>query len=185
MEKLETINQFLSDNYGIDTDDSLPIFRVVWSDDQFEKRMTKFTDSGIELLNFEVRELPKYLYARHVYILERRVLVPEENIKELAGVKKSYEPLWIFTDKNEQPIRPTIQGAKFVIDTVLAAQGKKSLSKYKDPLEGLTAAEAYELNKQRVDQLQVELFGDESDLQGETFNESGSAVFVPPNYKIN
>lgn len=182
-EKIETINQFLKDNFGIDTEDSLPIFRVVWSEDQFEKRLTEYTDSGVKLLTPEVRTVPKYSYLKDVYVLERRVLVPEQSQKELAGLKKSYEPLWNFHQEDGTPIPPSIQGCKFIIDTVYAALGKRDLSKYKDPLDGLTPAEAYELNKQRVDKIQEELFGDESDLGGETFNESGSAIFVPDNYK--
>lgn len=181
-EKIETINQFLRDTYGIDTEDSLPIFRVVWSNDQYEKRETKYTDTGIELLHAEVRELPKYSYLKDVYVLERRVLVPEASIQELAGAKKSYEPLWNFKQEDGTPIPPTIYGCKFIIDTVYAALGKRSLSKYKDPMEGLTSVEAYELNKQRIDKIQEELFGDESDLGGETHNASGSAIIMPENY---
>lgn len=181
-EKIETINSFLRDNYGIDTEDSLPIFRVVWSEDQYEKRETKFTDTGIELLTPEVRTVPKYSYLKDVYVLERRVLVPEQNQKELAGAVKSYEPLWNFKQEDGTPIPPTIQGCKFIIDTVYAAIGKKSLNQYKDPMEGLTPAEAYELNKQRIDKIQEELFGDESSLGGETFTESGKSIFVPKNY---
>lgn len=183
-EKIETINQYLKDNFGIDTDDSEPIFRVVWSDDQFEMRETKYTDSGVELLHAEIRNLPKYKsYAPHVYILERRVLVPDTNLKELAGMKKSYEPLWVFTGKDGNPVPPTISGCKFVIDALYAALGKKSMAKYVDPDAGLTAEEAYEKKKGEIDVIENELFGDESSLGGETFNESGSAIFVPPNYK--
>lgn len=181
-EKIETINQFLRDNYGIDTDDSLPIFRVVWSEDQFEKREMKFTDSGVELLYPEVRMVRKYSYLKDVYILERRVLVPEQNQKELCGLQKSYEPLYNFKQEDDTPIPPTIAGCQFVIDVVYAALGKKDLSKYKDPMEGLTPAEAYELNKQRIDKIQEELFGDESSLGGETHNASGSAIIMPKEY---
>lgn len=184
MEKLETINQFLRDTFGIDTDDSEPIFRVVWSEDQREKRLMSHSDAGIELLHPEVREVMKYrsMGVRDSYILERRVLVPDESLKELAGLKKSYEPLWVFRSENGQPLRPTISGCQFVIDALYAALGKKTLAKYKDPLAGLTAEESAELKSKKVDQIMVELYGDEADLAGETHNESGSAVFVPKTY---
>lgn len=185
-ENLLTINKFLRDTYGIDTDDSEPIWRVVWSEDQYELRKTKYTDAGIELLTPEVRKLPKYKqYIQSSYILERRVLVPEMNQEELAGALKSYEPLWVFRHENGDPSRPTIAGCQFIIKTVLAAQGKSSLHKYKDPMEGLTPQEAYEVNKQRIDQIQEELFGDESSLGGETHNASGSAIIMPSNYSKN
>lgn len=184
-EKIETINQFLRDTYGIDTDDSLPIFRVVWSEDQFEKRETKYTDSGIEMLTPEVRTVRKYSYLKDVYVLERRVLVPEQNQRELAGAVKSYEPLWNFKQDDDTPIPPTIQGCKFVIDTMYAAIGKSNLLKYKDPMEGLTAQEAYELNTQRIDKITEELFGDESSLGGETHTAGGAAIIMPSNYKAH
>jgi hypothetical protein len=182
-EKIETINQYLRENYGIDSDDSEPIFRVVWSEDQFEKRETKFTDEGIELLFPEIRTLPKYRsYIKDSYILERRVLVPDESLKELAGIKKSYEPLWVFIGKDGNPVPPTILGCKFVIDAVYAAIGKRGMAKYKDPDAGLTAEEAYEKKKVEVDKIEEELFGNESSLGTETFTESGSTIIVPPGY---
>jgi len=182
-EKIETINQFLKDNFGIDTDDSEPIFRVVWSEDQFEKRETRYTDSGVELLYPEVRELPKYKsYIQNAYILERRVLVPDESLKELVGVKKSYEPLWVFIGKDGNPVPPTILGCKFVIDAVYAALGKSGMAKYKDPDADLSAEEAYEKNKVKIDKIEEELFGDESSLKGETFTAGGSTIIVPPGY---
>jgi|SRR5215203_3287056 len=182
MEKIESINQFLREQFGIDTDDSEPMFRVVWSDDQYEKRLTNYTDTGIELLTPEVRLLPKYLYIQHAYVLERRVLVPNENLKELVSKKKSYEPLWVFVGGNGEPVPPTSNGCKFVIDAVYAALGKKSLVKYKDPLAGLTPEEVYEVKKKEIDQIENELYGDESDLKQETIGEGGSAIIVPHNY---
>lgn len=182
-EKIETINQFLRDNFGIDTDDSEPMFRVVWSDDQFEKRETKYTDTGVELLHSEVRMLPKYQWCPHLYILERRVLVPDTNLKEMAGIMKSYEPLWVFQGKDGLPVPPTTQACKFIIDCLYAALGKKSLAKYKDPQVGDTPEEQYEINKTRIDKIEEELFGNESGLKQETIGEGGSAIIVPHNYK--
>jgi len=183
-EKLETINQYLTDNFGIDTDDREPIFRVVFSDEQFEKRETKYTDSGIELLRPEVRLLPKYQWIKGMYVLERRVLVPEVNLKELAAIKKSYEPLWVFEGKDGFPVPPTILACKFVIDALYAALGKQSLAKYKEeekPAIG-SAQDNYEANKAAIDKLENELFGDESGLGQETINASGSAIIMPGNY---
>ena len=186
MEKLETINQYLEDNFGIDTDSFKSIFRVVFSDEQFEKRSTKFTDTGIELLEFEVRELPKYPWIDGCYVLERLVVVPDVNLKELAGLKKSYEPLWVFRDAQGFPVPPTILGCKFIIDALYAALGKKSMANYKDDIPAITnPQEAYEVRKKEIDQLEIELFGDESSLGQETINESGSAIIVPGNYERN
>jgi len=183
-EKIETVNQYLEDNFGIDTDDSKPIFRVVFSDEQFEKRETKFTNIGIELLYPEVRELPKYQWIKGMYVLERRVLVPDDNLKELAGLKKSYEPVWVFQGADGFPVPPTILGCKTVIDVLYAALGKSSLAKYKEDIPAIgSPQEQYEANKASIDQIENELFGDESNLGQETINASGSAIVMPANYE--
>lgn len=180
-ENVETINKFLSDKFGIDTETKNPIFRVVFSDEQIEKRETKYTDTGIELLHTEIRELPKYPHIDGAYVLERYVLVPDINLKELAGLKKSYEPLYVFTNSKDQRVRPTILACEYIIDCLYAALGKTSLRKYIDP--DSNSDEARELKKKRVDQLYEEMYGDESSLNGETHNESGSAIIVPSNYR--
>lgn len=181
-ENLETVNQFLRDTYGIDTDDSEPIFRIVFSDDQFEKRLSGYTDHGVALLVPEVRELPKYPWIQHAYVLERRVLVPAINLQELAGEQKSYEPLWVFIGGDGNPVRPTINACQFIINSLYAALGKKSMAKYKDVNAGLTPEESYEKKQKELNELENQLFGDESGLKQSTINESGNAIIVPHNY---
>lgn len=183
-ENVETINKYLTDNYGIDTESTNPIFRVVFSDEQFEKRSTKYTDTGIELLHEEVRLLPKYQWIDGAYILERLVIVPDMNLKELASVRKSYEPLWVFIGKNGFPVPPTIFSCTMIIDTLYAAIGKSSMAKYVDNPPAISnPQELYESRKAEIDKLQNELFGDESGLGGSTINESGNAIIVPSQFK--
>lgn len=182
MENIETINEFLRNQYGIDSDDSEPIFRVVWSEDQTEHRLCQFTESGMQLIVPEVRLVKKYYYINNLFVLERRVLVPEVNQKELCGLKKSYEPLWVFHDRHGNPVRPTIQGCQFVVDAVYAAIGKRGLKKYVDPLVGKTQEELVAEKEQRIDKLEADLFGDESGLKGDTVNASGSTIIVPRGY---
>lgn len=184
-ENLETVNQYLRDNFGIDTDDAEPIYRVVWGPEQLEKRLMTSTDAGIQLLHPEVREVPKYWYVPEAFILEQRVLVPESDQKQLAELKKSYEPLWVFVDHQGNPVRPTILGCKFVIDCVRAAIGKKSLAKYKDPNIGASPEETQAIHRLRLQQLENQLFGNESGLKGDTIDASGSTIIVPGNDTVN
>ena len=79
-----------------------------------------------------MREVKKYPYLRHLYVLERLVLVPEENQYELPTAKRSYEPLWAFVDADQNPVPPIWTAVKFIIDTLYAALGKKSMRKYVD-----------------------------------------------------
>jgi hypothetical protein len=60
VESIETINEQLRRAYGIDSISSRPIYRVVWANDELEKRLMHFTDAGIQLLTPEIREVPKY-----------------------------------------------------------------------------------------------------------------------------
>ena len=178
-ERIESINGQLVDLFGVDTGTGQPIFRVVWSEDQFEKRLTDRTDSGVILLESVVKLLPKYRQWIHEkYVLERLVIVPESNIPELAGLKLSYEPIWVFRGKFDEYIPPTLWGCKFVIDTLYAALGKQSMAKYIDE----ESKHPIEAKEKRIEKLTEELFGDESFLLGRTI--TGEAIAMPQSYKI-
>lgn len=172
------------DTYGIDTSTGLSIWRVVWSEDQYEMRYgtyDDYSDGGIWLRQVtEVRRAPKYKqWVPEKYVLERLVAVPEINQDELPESKISYELLYVFENKDGNYLPPKFTVAKFVIDTIYAAQGKKSLAKYKDPED---STEAFlEIKRKRIDEIQEYLYGDESGLLGTTL--TGETIIVPQNYK--
>ena len=168
LESPETINKRLIDQFGIDTHSSNPIWRVVFSDDQMEKRLTNFTKEGFELLTPMVIEVPKYKqWIQGKYILERFVIVPDFQQIELAGAKTSYEIIWTFEDKNGNPLPPKWEAINFIINTIYAAQyGTHNLKKFHDPENSQEAA--LEAKRQRVDAIIEELWGDQSSLQGTT-----------------
>lgn len=181
-----SINKQLISMFGIDTDSTNPMWRVVWSADQYEFRKGEYTDitpAGIYLRTVEeVRFVPKYSQWIHEkYILERLVAVPEMNKEELPMNKTSYEVMWVFEDKNGDFLPPRIDACQFIINTVLAAQhGTHNLKKFYDPED---TTEKYLANKKRdTDQLVEELFGDQSTLGGETVGEGGSGIIVPSTY---
>jgi len=177
-EPIESINQQLIDLFGLDTATGQAMFRVVWSEDQFENRLTTNTDSGLELPFPVMKLLPKYKqWIKERFVLERLVIVPEQNLRELAGIKLSYEPLWVFKGRNEEYVPPTLWGSKFVIDTLYAAMGKQSLAKYVDE----EAKNPTEVREKRIEKLTEELFGDESNILGRTI--TGEAIVVPQSYE--
>jgi hypothetical protein len=177
-EPIESINQQLLDQFGLDTSTGQIMFRVVWSEDQFEKRLTDRTDSGIELVTPVVRLVPKYRqWVKEKFVLERLVVVPEMSIPELVGLKLSYEPIWVFKDAKDNYIPPTFWACKFVIDTLYAALGKESLVKYIDE----ESKHPIETREKRIGKLTEELFGDESNLLGRTI--TGEAIVVPQSYE--
>lgn len=188
-EPVEQINKYLIEHFGIDSDGGGPIWRVVYSEDQLEKRhgtYEDYTTNGLYIRTVtEVREVKKYNQWIHFkYVLERLVIVPDTNIPELPMTKKSYEPIWVFQDKNENALPPKFNACKLIIDTVYAAQyGGAGLEKYKmDPMtttEGTLAAQ-----EKRVNSYIEELFGDQSSLEGTT--KTGESIIVPNSYeKVN
>jgi hypothetical protein len=206
---VKVINSQLRDLYGSDIVTGLSIFRVVWSEDEFEHRYGTFDDflPGTDIYlgtKTETRYLPKYrqwIHGRH--ILERLVLVPECNQAELPAAKISYEPLWVFRkgDDNETPdgyLPPRLDACKFIIDAVLSAQAtatmmitgteqrdRPSLSRYKDPAAGKSTEEIVEHKRKEIDELTNQLYGDETGLLGQTLSRNqggGSAIIVPHSF---
>ena len=104
----------------------------------------------------EVRELPKYKqWVSQKYILER--LVPVIGDSDLTH-NVSYEPAWVFQDKNGNYLPPWFDGCKFVVEAVYSQVNKSGThAKYKDP----DATEEQRLAK--IDKMEKELFGNETE----------------------
>jgi hypothetical protein len=184
-ETIESLNRQLIDLYGVDTITGQAMWRIVWSEDEYEMRLDDYSDydsNGKFIRSVrEVRRVKKYLdFTTERYILERLVLVPSINADELPDTKLSYEPLWTFEDGKGNYLPPKLNACKFIADTVLATQhGDHSLKRYVDP-EG-THEGALEGKKKRVDNIIEELFGDQSSLDYTTV--TGESIIVPRNYE--
>lgn len=153
-ESIESINEKLLNEYGTEFGKS-PKFRVVFSEDQFEKRVMDYTDEGFELLIPEVRLVPKYKqWIKAKYILERLVPAPEDS--DLT-VKVSYEPLWTFQDNKGNYLPPFFEGCKLIIDNMFMNSGQRQYPKFKDDM----SKEKYLAN---IEKTQSELFGNETDV---------------------
>lgn len=177
MESINTLNDRLIEHYGRDSDTNQPMFRIVWANDEVEKRKVDTLDSGVNLLFPEVREVKKYPYLKNLFVLEQLVVVPDVNVDELPTTKLSYEPLWAFRDENNTYIRPIWEAAKFIVDTVYAALGKKSMAIYVDSEKNTTP----EGREQRIGELQAELFGNETQSMDAVRYREG--IVVPSSYK--
>jgi hypothetical protein len=153
------------------------MFRIVWANDELEKRKVLESEFGVTLLFPEVREVRKYPYLKDLYVLERLVVIPDINKNELPVSKLSYEPLWAYRDNRNNPLPPIWTATKFIIDTLYAALGKKSLRKYVDSEKNTTI----EGKEQRITEMCEELFGNETDA-GDALA-YGDGVVVPHNYE--
>lgn len=185
-EPIDSINNQLIDLFGIDSITGIPIWRIVWSEDQYEKRLGTYDDfSGSIFLRTvtEVRLVPKYnQWIVRKYVLERLVVIPVMNESDLPNNKLSYEPLFVFEDVNGNYLPPQLMVCKFVIDSIYAAQYENhNLAKYKDPESN--AENALELQKRKIDELTEAIFGDETEISDALARKEG--IVVPPNYKVN
>jgi hypothetical protein len=172
------LNKRIQERYGTFWDGK-PNFRIIWSEDETEKRRTRYSDKGIELAQWEVRELPKYKQWIHQkYVLERLTVVPEFVETDLVE-KFSYEPLWVFEDKNGVALVPTWPACWHILETVLHAMDNTHYVKYKDPESD--PKEAKEVYKARIDALVDDLFGNETDVTDALGLKEG--IVVPRSYE--
>ena len=172
-EPIEKINYQLEREFG-KAFNNQPNFRVVWSEDQYEKRKTDRTDEGFQLLVSEVRLLPKYRqYIHEKYILER--LIPIVGETDLV-VNVNYEPCWVFQDSQGNYLPLRFDACKIVVQTLYSQMGKKdTFKKYKDP----EADPGFRL--QQLEDIEEELFGNETEV-GDSMAYK-EAIVVPRNYE--
>lgn len=173
-ESIEDINKKLVDEYSRDISDGRPNYRIVWSDDQYEKRITTHDDRGNEYIHPEVKILPKYKqYIRHRYILERLTVVEGET--DLLE-KVVYEVIWTFQDKNGKYLPPWFEACRHIIENVLTNMAAKNYyAKYKDTM----SKEEYLSSIQRMED---ELFGNETNMTDDLH--VGSGVSLTGSYKM-
>ena len=177
MESIETLNERLAEHYGRDANVSLPIFRIVWANDELEKRMVYFDQNGIEFIHPRAMEVKKYPYLADLYVLERLVVVPEIDKFELLQMKLSYEPIWAYCDGDRIPRKPMWEATKFIVDTLYAALGKRSLRKYVDSEKNTTE----EGRQERIRGIEEKLFGNETEVGDALAYKEG--IVVPGNFK--
>lgn len=178
MESIATMNERLKRDWG--EFENQPRFRIVWSEDQFEKRLTYHTKEGFELLQPQMVEMPKYRqWIQAKWVLERYLPVPAVNSHELM-TRCSYEPLWVFSDANGRSLYPKWEAILLILGSVLGNEQKQTYARYKDPESGLTPSDQIEMRRQRIDALQMELFGNETEVGDALTHKEG--IVVPHNY---
>lgn len=152
-DELNDLNKKLRENFG--QFDDKPRFRLVWSEDQLEKRLSHVTSEGLRLMYPQMIEMPKYRhYLRDRFVLERLTEIPDFQRNELATAL-SYEPIWVFEGKHGEPIKPNYGACKFVIETLLEGARESIGPKYKEDPEA---------QDERIKQIEQDLWGNETTL---------------------
>jgi hypothetical protein len=143
------MNRYLFDWYG--ATDGKQHFRIVWSEDQLEKRITQYTSEGLQLLRPEVRELPKYRQWIHSkYLIEKLTAVPRFVETDLVE-ELSYEPLFVFENGKGDFLPPHLGVTRKAIEVTLCNLGASGVVRYKDPrADGNNGVEAQEQERKEL-----------------------------------
>lgn len=108
---VKKINKELTKIYG-------NLYRLVFSDNEREMRKGEFNVFYGQLFlrtEIGVREVKKYPYIKSKYVLEKYVPPPLSFISEVPeSVHGSYEPLYIFEDKDGNYLKPILRVALMV-----------------------------------------------------------------------
>ena len=130
-ESIDTINKRLLHLYG-KTEDGRARFRIVWSDDELEKRFGTFKEYYGQIFLREVtclKEVKKYDYVVPAkYILEE--LKYYEN-PDRPFEYSHYEPIWTFMNKEREPLWPKWDVVEIVLKSRLDGI-RKTMSDYYD-----------------------------------------------------
>jgi len=124
------INKWLKGQYGSDLLNR-PIFRIVWSEDELEKRAGTFEDFYGSILCRTwkgVRECKKYGAATYKerFILEKLIFGIDN--QEIWGETKNgtYEPVWVFRGPGDTYQVPTLKATEFVLRMLLGDKEKRT-----------------------------------------------------------
>lgn len=151
MESIETLNERLLNLHGKFADTTLPLWRVSYSDEQFEKR----------LVNGLMLEVKKYPWIKFRYILERAMPIAPTDSFDLGGIKFSFEPVWVFEDRYGNPLPPLWAAIEAILDSVARASARAVGARYKNPEDG---NDPLEIKLERVKKMEKALFGNESEV---------------------
>lgn len=116
---------------------SRPLWRIVWSKDEYEKRLGTFRDfiPGTDVLLrevTEVREVPKYSYIKPRWILEKLMYAPTPELPD--SDKPHYEVIYVFENLQGTAMFPIWDYTKYLIDTImLGAEEAARRNKYMNP----------------------------------------------------
>lgn len=127
--KLKSFNNRLRDLYGLYYDGK-PLYRLVWSDSQIEKRFGTWEiwSGQIFIREFTgVHEAPKYPWIKNRWILERREgHIPNPELAEQI----EYEPKWVFQNETEA-VEPEWWAIEQIIHAIQNPRGPRDINNEK------------------------------------------------------
>lgn len=124
-EAVAEINKKLKEYYGTD-DEGRPIYRVVFSDTQVEKRFGTFTESYGSIFLREVKglqEVKKYNYIQQRWVLEKLMFAMTDEVIGLDLNNRCYEPIYVFQDKFGRALPVVWWACEMVVKRMLGVAG--------------------------------------------------------------
>lgn len=165
MESIEALNKRLAEYYGYR--ENKQRFRLVWANDEREKRWGVFEDFVGDIFIrqvSEVREVPKYPFAKNRYVLE----VLASQVSSEVMNHNGYEPVFVF-DNNGIYLDPVWTAIEFIIHAI------------QQPVEKDTPAELERQEERRfnkeVEDFKIMLENQSPTLAG--MLKDGEAITVP------
>lgn len=163
---MKEINDWLKRTYGCN-DAGDPHFRVVFSDNQIESRWGHYNEycGSIFLREFVgVREVPKYPWVKHKWILERWIPPTLAYTHEIPATRNgSYEPVQVF-ERDGNPVPVTRQILEQIVWNL-----------FNVPLPGHSAAQ-YKDQDQKEFEREVELNRLHLEEVGSPLKKDGEAI---------
>lgn len=162
---IDAINERLHRDYRVL--DGRPIYRLVWSGDQYEMRHSIWREfyGHILVREYEATKLvPKYWYFKEpCWVLEKLVFINgqaalKEIMTELVEAQNgTYEPIFPFRDKDENPLPVYPRIVEFILWN-LHHPTKKTPSDLRDEMLALEKEEVRYFEEQLAEGERSELF---------------------------
>lgn len=141
----QILNKWLKEQYGSDLR-GRAWYRVIWSEDETEKRLGTFEDYyGSVFAGFfhGLREVKKYANPTYKerWILEKLIYgIQNAEIWGDTARDGSYEPIWVFRGPNDTYQRPTAKACSFVLRMLLGDKERRN-QKMEDSAEESSLAQ--------------------------------------------
>ncbi len=164
------INDYLKLQAKVPLSDK-PLFRLVYSDDQYEHRMiTEGPNKG------QVQLLPKYPWIQMAWVFEQ--WYPPELVehKDLPFTSEgSYEPLYVFQDKNGKTLPLNQKVIELLVFHIMRPASSEALIKSRLIEE-----------QDEMDKLEDQYFDNNMDISSDIMSNLhfGEGIIVPSNYDI-
>lgn len=173
MESIEVLNERLINVYGRYLDER-PLFRLIYSENVTEIRDITHTKEGLPYLHPEPGEVKKYSWLNNKYILEGLRETGVLRNGKVEGII-DYEPMWVFEDKDGNPLPPDWLVIQALMESARCAQEGRSPN-----FKNIEDENDPEVMAKRLEKIQEQLFPNETEI-GDALAYK-EAIVVPRNY---